>query len=360
MNINPIKNKIKTGKTYLKWLTCIILSAILLVGCQKDGGNQKSIEPITKSDFVLGTITSITLYTNEETAKQVFEAIFERLRNLEEKLSLKLKESELNKVNNYSGRGAIKVSEDTYRVIAAGADIAIKSQGAFDPTIGPVVQLWDIGGDNQRVPTQQELNHALRVVDYKKVKLNEAAKTVELTDQGMELDLGGIGKGYAADEIVKILNNAKIKSGIINLGGNVLIHGSKDGNKPFKVGIQDPLSDRGEYLGIVSVSDQTVVSSGIYERFFKEGNTRYHHILDGVTGYPVDNELVAVSIITKNSMVADGLSTAVFSMGLKGREFIDTLDEVEAIFITKDNKVYVTAGIEESFQLTNDLYGYGD
>ena len=187
--------------------------------------------------------------------------------------------------------------------------------------------------------------------------LDDTAQTVFLQDEGMVIDLGAIAKGYVADEIIKILEENNIKSAIVNLGGNVYVHGSKNG-KDFKVGIRDPFSqDANAYFGIYKTQDESIVTSGVYERYFIKNGVRYHHILSTSTGYPIDNELMSTTILTKNSMVADALSTTTFALGVdEGLKLIENTPGVEAIFVTKDKKVYITSGVNEKLELTNKEY----
>lgn len=175
------------------------------------------------------------------------------------------------------------------------------------------------------------------------------------------MDLGAIAKGYAADEVAAILKKHGVKHAIINLGGNVLAIGGNVNGEPFKIGVQNPLNPRGDYMGILNIEDKTVVTSGIYEKYLEKDGKRYHHILEPKTGYPADNSIVGISIITDKSIDGDGLSTSVFLLGLdKGMELIESLDNVEAIFITTDKKVYISKGLKDNFILTNMEYTIAD
>ena len=179
----------------------------------------------------------------------------------------------------------------------------------------------------------------------------------KLIKKGMEIDLGGIAKGYAADQIVKYLKSKDVESAIINLGGNVFILGEKEKNTPFKVGIQDPTSEDGSSIGNISVSNKSVVTSGIYERYLEKDGIIYHHMIDPSTGYPFENNLSSVTIISSSSIVGDGLSTTTFGLGLqKGMKLIESLDNTDAIFITKDKKVYTTSNLKGKLNLKNESF----
>ena len=190
------------------------------------------------------------------------------------------------------------------------------------------------------------------LVDYKNIELKDNLLTWK--HPGMGLDLGAIAKGYIADRMKDFLVSKGVKSAIINLGGNVLCIGESPEGRPFQVGIQKPFSERGESLLSLEITDQSVVSSGIYERYFEKDGVLYHHILNPKTGYPYENDLLSVSIISDRSVDGDGLSTTCFSLGLeKGMELIDSLEDVEAIFITKDETVHYSKDFEQKIKVTS-------
>jgi thiamine biosynthesis lipoprotein len=173
----------------------------------------------------------------------------------------------------------------------------------------------------------------------------------------MQVDLGAIAKGYAADEVAEILKENGVQHAIINLGGNVLTIGGNMKGSPWRIGIQDPFNPRGEFMGIITIEDKTVVTSGTYERYFEQDGKRYHHILDPRTGYPAENEVASVSIITNKSMDGDGNSTSVLLLGLEeGMKFVESQEGVDAIFVTYDKKVYITSGLKDVFTVTNSQF----
>lgn len=312
-----------------------IISIVLLVSCKL-----KSVEPTSQTQLMLGTICTITLY--DQSTESEFTAAFNRIDEIEHLMSIHLDDSELAAINNASGLHSVVVSDETFTVIKLALEIAELSDGAFDPTIGPLVQLWDIAGANN-LPSDEEIQALLPLVGYKHVVINEEEKSVYLPMKGMVLDLGGIAKGWAADEVARVLNGHK---GIVNLGGNVLVMGSKPDSSPWKIGIQDPDNNRGSYIGIVELIGQTLVTSGPYERFFEHEGTIYHHILDTKTGYPVVSPLTSVSIITTKSVIADGLSTSVYALGIeKGLELVNRLDGIEAVLLTEDGSIYASNGV---------------
>ncbi len=236
------------------------------------------------------------------------------------------------------------------------------TSGAFDLTVGPLVKLWDIGFPDARIPAQSEIDATLPLIDFNLVTLDKNSHSIYLEKKGMLLDLGGIGKGYAADEVANILRESGVEHAIIDLGGNVYALGDKPGNKLWTIGIQDPFGLRGNGIGTINVANKSLVTSGIYERYLEtEDGKKYHHILNPSTGYPYDNQIAGVSIISDYSIDGDALSTSTFALGIEdGLAFIEKLDGIDAIFVTTDYNVYVTSGIKDKFRLTSPDFTLGN
>jgi len=312
-------------------------------------------EEQSKTDFVLGTVCTVRLVEGGNTA--TLNEAFARLRAIEAHMSANKDDSELSHVNDMAGKEPVRVSDDTFYVISKALEYARLSNGAFDPTVGPLVRLWNIGNGGEKVPPEKEILAAKSLINWRDVVMDEKAHTVFLKRAGMRIDLGAIAKGYAADELEKIMLEDKVKAAIIDLGGNIFVYGSKHDKSPWRVGIQNPDSPRGDYLAIVTGAQMTVVTSGIYERFFFENGKRYHHILSTQTGFPVDNGLVSVSIISKSSIDADGLSTTLFILGIqKGIEFLRQFPDTYAVFIDSQKKVYLSPGASKVFTLLDKTY----
>jgi thiamine biosynthesis lipoprotein len=228
------------------------------------------------------------------------------------------------------------------------------SQGAFDPTIRPLVDLWGFGRNTQKVPSKDEIEEVLKLVNYKDICIDKVKMAVKLNKKNQSIDLGAIAKGFAADEIRDILIKNKIKSAIIDLGGNIFVIGNKENGNAWNIGIQDPLLTTGEYMGVISVSNKSIVTSGNYERFFIANGKKYHHIMDSRTGYPSENGIISATIISDNSIDGDALTTCAYVMGLDiGYELIEKFDGVDGIFITEDKKVITTTGVKDNFTLVN-------
>jgi thiamine biosynthesis lipoprotein len=311
----------------------------------------KNVE-ISDSRFVLGTI--VTIQIKDYGTADLLENCFELLTSIENKMSTSIMDSDVWLVNQNAGLTSTKVSEETAFVIKNGIHFGELSDGHFDISIGPLVNLWKIGSDDAKVPKPQEIEDARKYVDYQKINLNQGTVSIE---EGMSMDLGGIAKGYAADRVSELLIDHGVTSAIINLGGNVKVIGKKPNGNMFKIGVQNPFDGRNSYLGIISTSDMSIVSSGDYERFFIEDGIKYHHIFDKSTGYPVVTEVASVSVITPDGIKADALSTVFFSLDVdKGFELANQLGDVHLIYVLKDKTVYVSKGIDASFELTDKSF----
>lgn len=333
-----------------------MLAAVLaLGGCGKDAAPlpepiaaviQK--DPITKSDFLLNTFVTVTIYDSQDEA--LLEGSMELCREYEGLLSKTVESSEISAINN---RGAetdrVAVSDATAELIAEGLEFSKLSDGAFDITIEPVSSLWDFTSGQALIPDQEELAKAVEQVDYRKVSVD--GNQVVLDSPGTRIELGAIAKGYIADRIKEYLMGEGVESAIINLGGNVLCIGEKTDGSAFKIGLQKPFKDRNETIAVLNIRDQSVVTSGVYERHFEKDGVNYHHILNPEDGYPYDNGLLSVTIVSSQSVDGDGLSTTCFSLGLeKGMALVDSMPDVYGYFITEDYEVHYSEGAKELLQ----------
>lgn len=339
-------------KKYLNYFTISILlifSLTILSGCSKDN---KVTEPLSKTELLMGTVVTVTLYDSND--EGILDKVFTKVKELESTLSINENGTLVDKINESAGIEPVKVDYDTYTVIKKGLEYAKLSNGLFDISVGPIVKLWNIGLPEAKVPTQEEIDSRIPLVGYSNVELNDEENTVFLKRQGMMIDLGGVAKGYTADVISDILTEEGVKSAIIDLGGNIFAHGLKVDGSTWRIGIQNPFSDRGDIIGTITVKNKSIVTSGIYERYIEKDGIKYHHILSPKTGYPYENELAGITIISDKSSDGDALSTSVFAMGVEeGMKFVNTQEGIDAIFVTKDNKIYITDGIRDIFKLTN-------
>lgn len=322
----------------------------------KDG--QSVSEPVSRQYYIFDTVVNIKLFEDPK-AEEHLNHIDTMLKTLDEELSRTLETSQLYDVNKEAGKKAIQVSEDTFDVVKRSLYYSVESKGLFDPTVGGLVDLWNIGHEGAHVPDKARLEKEKSLVGYKDVVLDESKRTVYLKRPGMILDLGGIGKGYAADRVADYLRDEGVKSGLVDLGGSsIIVIGSKPNGEKWNVGLQDPDQTRGISVGVIQLADQVIDTSGIYERYFVENGVMYHHILDPRSGYPSQNDLKSVTILADNATDADALSTYVYIMGKdEGLKYIESLgDNTQAMFITKDDKIYITPGLKGKFQVDSDQY----
>lgn len=332
----------------------VFIFSLFFIGCTNEKSNEsKSIE-YEKTEEILGTVVTGKVYG--ENSKEALEEAFIRAKDIEKIMSAKLSDSELTKVNKNAYNKEVKISEDLYFVIEKALYYSELTEGTFDSSIGKLIDLWGIGTDNEKIPEEEEINLLKGKKNYKNVVLNKENSTIRFLNEDIKLDLGAIAKGYVADEMKKIIcDKYKIKKGILNLGGNVMTIGSKNENEKWKVGITNPLNIE-DVLAVLKVEEKTVVTSGNYERYFIKDNVRYHHILNPDTGYPAEEGVISTTIITKNSIDADALSTATYILGKdKGLSLIESLKEVEAIFVDNEGKIIKTSGINDDiFEIINN------
>ncbi|WP_044295026.1 FAD:protein FMN transferase [Robinsoniella peoriensis] len=317
-------------KTIYKLLTfCMLACCLLLSACSS------SREPISKQGFLLDTVIQITLYDtgNESLLDESF-AVCEKYEQL---LSKTVATSDVSRINQAEGK-PVTVSDETIALIQKSLTYSELSDGAFDITIAPLSSLWDFK-DKKTIPDSQDIEKAKNLVDYHTISIS--GNTVTLSNPKASIDLGAIAKGYIADKIKDYLVSKNVKSGLINLGGNVLTIGTKPDGSAWNIGIQKPFDEQNAAITSVHLSDESVVTSGVYERYFKQDGVIYHHILDAKTGYPFQNGLLGVTIISEQSVDGDALSTTCFALGLqKGIELIRSLPDIDAIFITDDYQLH--------------------
>ncbi|MDY4761040.1 FAD:protein FMN transferase [Streptococcus thoraltensis] len=337
----------------------LFISVLSLVGCQKSANDKNSLpivkEPETRTESLLHTVVQLSIY--HEHQEKVMDEAIDYIKEMEKLLSTNLEGADVYKINQAAGKQAVKVDPRTFEIIKAAQDMSKKSNGKFDVSIGAVTNLWRIGDEVARVPSNEEIKNALPYINYKDIQLDKEKKTVYIK-KGMTLELGAISKGYIADGVKKLFKKRNITTAIINLGGNVLTIGkSPNDPKGWNIGVQNPDEVRGDTVGSVHVKDSSVVTSGIYERYIEKDGKRYHHIMDPRTGYPVENAISGVTVFTKTSLQGDELSTSLFLLGIKdGMKLIDGMAGVEAVFIDKENGIHISKGLKDNFTLRNEEY----
>ncbi len=312
----------------------------------------------SRTYYYLGTVNEITIFgLGKHKIEKLLNNCDAILKDIENKMSDTIPGSDVSKINKNAGSNYVNISDETFFVIEEAINYSKISDGIFDVTIGPLSDLWGIGTENAKVPSLKEINETLNLINYKNIILDKSNNSVKLNKKNMKIDLGAIAKGYAADIIVDFLKDNNIKSAIINLGGNIYTLGNKNNKDSFTIGIQDPTTSRGNSIGTIDVSDKSIVTSGIYERYIEDDGVIYHHILDPYSGYPFDNDISSVTIISDKSIICDALSTSTFGLGLsKGLDLIENIDNADAIFITKDKEIYLTSNIANNFNLTDKTF----
>ena len=385
---------------------CMLLS---MTACSSDKGNMKlaseqttadasietsSPQEYSKTDFVMSTVLSEKIYGT----KDVTQDIKEELNKLEkEQLSWREDSSVVSKINADAQKGIkTKLDSDVTSWVEDSLELAKRSNGAFDPTIGRLTRLWNIEGDNPKVPSKQEIKNTLEDTGYTKIHLekvesqntantkknvdkdikdntaknketsedtstntntNESVSSIHIGDK-CTLDLGAVGKGIACDVVQDYLKKQKEVSGaVIAVGGSILLYGSKADGSDWNVAVQNPRGQDGEAMGVLSLSGTTNVStSGDYEKYFMQDGKRYHHILDPSTGYPAKSGLISVTVVSESGLLSDGLSTACFVLGKeKGEKLLESYG-AEGIFIDQNKKVTVTKGLQGKLTILNDKY----
>jgi FAD:protein FMN transferase len=310
--------------------------------------------PVTQERELPFAHTTLTLY--DHAADATFAACFARIEMILDKFNMYSTDSEISAANRGAGAGAVKVSDDFCEVLRQGLELSNLTDGLFDPTVGPLVKLWRIGSDKARVPKPDEIRSALRLIGWRDIVLDEKAKTVALQRAGMTLDFGALLKGYAAVEVGRLLSTRGVRSAIVDVGGSVLALGSRPNGTPWRIGIQKPGAPHGTLLGEVEVRDEVVNTSGAYEQFFMLNGRRYQHILDPRTGYPVDNDVEAVTVISTRLRNADGPTLAIMALGVEGGLAFAKRVGIDAVIIGSDGTIHMTAGVSRRFVLLDPTY----
>lgn len=305
-------------------------------------------------EYGMGTVIAHCVF-GKHSEKSLHAAKAETTR-LEKMLSVFIPDSEISRINEMAGIKKVTISDETLNVLLQAGEYARCSNGSFDVTVGPLVKVWRVLERSGELPNQADILEALAHVDYKELVLDNVNNTAMLKKPKQSIDLGGIGKGYAADQIVKVFKEFGITSACTDFGGNVALLGAKPDGSNWNVGIRHPRQE-GSLIGIISVADKSVVTSGDYQRFFIAADgKRYHHIIDPKTGYPTEKGLISVTIVADSSLMADALSTAVFTTGLEGGiEILRAFPGAESILVDINQSVYMTRGLIEHFQAAKDI-----
>lgn len=286
--------------------------------------------PVKKSEYLLGTIVSITVYDNINNAEKLINECFSLVRSLEKKVSFTDENSELSYINSKAYESPVHISDEMFDILNKSLEFCEKSEGSFDIGLGKLIELWAIGTDNAQVPSDDELSALKGFKAYKNIVIDSEQKTVSFTDERVKLNLGACAKGYAEDMAVEFLKEKGICSALLNFGGSVSVIGKKPDGSEFAIGVTNPINES-EFIRTISVSDMSVVTSGDYQRYFVENGIEYHHILDSATGYPSKNGINSVTIVCESAFAADCLSTAAFVLGVDKAEKLILAENCEYI-----------------------------
>lgn len=323
----------------------LLAGLALLAGCFFLERKEQTKAPIVRSDFLLNTFVTISIYDSDDEA--LLDGAMDLCREYENRFSKTVEGSEIYQLNHRQPKETVfSLSDETAALIEEGLSYSRLSDGAYDLTIEPLSSLWDFTSGQNVIPPKEDIEAAAAKVGYENLALE--GNTLTFLSPDTTLDLGSIAKGFIADRLKEYLVSKGVKSAIINLGGNVLCIGSLPGGEPFQIGLQKPFASHNETVGFVEINDVSVVSSGVYERCFTVDGKNYHHLLNPKTGYPYDNGLISVVIICPESVDGDALSTTCFSLGLeKGMELLDSTEDAAGIFITEDYELHCSRRASE-------------
>ncbi len=301
-----------------------------------------------KTFTALGTINTITCFGKK--GEEALDVAHKRILEIDNRMSAFKYDSDVMKINRSAGIEAQKINSDTFNLLKRSLEFSKRSEGAFDITVRPLTFLWGFSKKLNYIPDKEEIEEALNLVNYQDLTLNDKEGTAYLKREGQAIDLGGIAKGYAADEVKRILLQYKIKDALINLGGNIVVLGHNEAGETWRIGIQNPFSSTGIYIGTIKTINKTIVTSGSNEQFFIKDGVRYHHIIDPHSGYPVNNGLISVTVVCELSIDADALTTALFVSDMDKAITLLKSINAEGIFVMENQEVYVTEGLKGNFE----------
>ena len=328
-----------------------IALAIILVAIA-DAVYQKRNTPHTHTGIAMGSAVSQKIYGNNICAD-----VFDAISSLDtDKLSTTTDSSEISLINNNAGKCAVTVSDETINYIKLCIELAEKTNGAFNPLMGALIDLWDIESANPQIPTNQEIEQASLLCDYTQIQID--GNKVYLPKEGMKLHLGAAGKGIACDSTRETIEKSgDVRGAVVSVGGSVMTYGKNPENDCWTVGVRDPKGNVNDLLGVLKSDGESYTStSGSYEKYFEQDGKRYHHILDYSTGAPAGSELVGVTVVAPSGILSDALSTACFVLGVENSLPILSQYNCQAIFVFGNGNIIITEGIADSFELRNNSY----
>ena len=314
-----------------KSIVLFLWMGIILNACDDSGG-----QPVRRTQIIMGTLVEITIsHSDPDTIQAVTTQAFDEMKRIEQLMSTYIPDSEVSRINRAAGKSAVPVSPEVEEVIREGIYWSEQSNGSFDISVEPLVQLWDFDGEKEIIPGDSTIRKTASLVNYKNIEIKD--HTVRLKNRGMAINVGGLAKGYAVDRAISILRS-QVSNGIINAGGDLFAFGQKNKQNSWTIGLQHPRKPK-DLLAAFAVKNQAVATSGDYQRYFMKDGVRYHHIFDPQTGKPA-RLMISTTVITTEVMDADALATAVFVMGPdKGIEWVDSMANVEAMLVLEDGSI---------------------
>ena len=326
----------------------LLLLVLPLLACRANSPGANGPQLIERTRASMGAEARLTAWTSDgATAAAAFEEVFEELERLESLMSVWREGSDIVRLNQAAGRAPVVVSPEVMEALRAARDIGDWTDGAFDVTFGALSGIWKFDHDqDNRIPSADEIARRVPLVDYRALELNVATRTAYIAGRGMRAHLGGIGKGYAVDRAAALLRSRGVDDFMIQFGGDLYV-GGRRGDRPWRLGIQDPRGAADSSFAAIDLTDSAFSTSGDYERFFLSNGRRYHHILDPRTGEPARG-CRSVTIVAASATLADALSTGVFVLGpAKGMALIERLPDVEGVIVDGDNRVLISSGLKE-------------
>ena len=319
-----------------------VFCIVVICGCSAKNNSYSGVE------FMMDTF--VEQRWHGKNAEQAYIDIRLALQQLETKLSFYYPKSEISELNSAAGKHPVALSDDCYSILKEAALYCEESGGIFDITVAPLTSVWDVTAEQPRIPSEEEISQAQKLIGYKDILFNDADKTVMLKREGMSIDLGAVAKGAAAGITREIADKHQVQ-GYVSLGGNIMVHGKKPDRSDFIIGVRDPRGEASDYIATVHMDGLIMATTGDYERYFEKDGVRYHHILDPFTGRPSDSELISVTVFSENGTLADSFSTSVFLQGKDNLYKYLNRDDCMIIAVTKELDVYVSPALKDRIKI---------
>ncbi len=341
-------NKSKTFTTKAVYGLIPVIGILVLtgmVGCTLQDGDGEVTE-IRERKILMDTAVDMVVETSDPSeGERALQAAEEEMQRLEEKMSRHISDSEVQQINQQAGVEPVQVSDETFEVIKGSIELSERMEGYFDISVAPALELWGFGEEEFRVPSEDEILEVLDVIDYRLIELDPDDQTVFLPKPNMAIDLGGVAKGYIVDRAAEVLAEFDVHSGMIDGGGDIRSTGPKHDDRPWRIGVRHPRGT--DHFAVIELTGEAVTTSGDYERYFTENDTRYHHIIDPFTGKPTEG-VMSATVVAPDTLSSDVYSTGAFGLGIeKSLELFTELEGVEAILVDHEGNYYLTPGLSE-------------